>query len=449
MSFAKAEVVVWGAGNESYERYPVHFNPTSLRITTTNQMAEDRPNGVSKPTSYKLDVELLFDTTEIGEDVYDYTAPLRDAAAASASGAAANNAQSDGEEPPRDLNRVTFVWGATLYTGYIESLNETLDYWSSDGTPLRSTVQVSLKGDVEKFLRGTLRPASTYQSANDVPNLPSRVAMSAASENDRAFTDAARRGGERSTGRSLAAQNGVENMRTGAGAYASASAGAGGGGASAHAAASASPGVNLQAAAGFAASGGISAGASAGFGMGASAGFSAGAGLGASVGVGMSGGAGIGMGGGFGMGVSASASVGLGASTGFTANGGSGVGSIMSASANAGSGFAFNASADPGELGAFAQVSTSTSSSGLAASGSGPSAGAVSAGVSASAGAFTGLGTSSGTGLPSAEFNPRNFLPDPVVPTATTRFDLSGKADGGTGAVAESWSWSSGDEVAA
>jgi hypothetical protein len=44
--------------------------------------------------------------------------------------------------------------------------------------------------------------------------------------------------------------------------------------------------------------------------------------------------------------------------------------------------------------------------------------------------------------MPSADFNANRLLPRPFVPTANATFDLSGRAIGGGGAVAESWSYS-------
>ena len=58
MSKAKIKI---GSGSGSGE--DVQFNPASLRVTTTNQFNDEHPYQVSKPTSFKLDVELLFDST--------------------------------------------------------------------------------------------------------------------------------------------------------------------------------------------------------------------------------------------------------------------------------------------------------------------------------------------------------------------------------------------------
>ena len=298
MTFTPAKIAV-GTG----EGVPVQFNPASLRVTTTNQLDDAHANQVSKPTSFKLDVELLFDSTEDGSDIYRKTRAIRDAATSTARGAAASRSSSGSSGSGRSrrsashLELVTFTWGTTIYQGYIESLNETLDYWSSDGVPMRSTIQISIKGTTENFLTGEYKDLGPKYLEDPAPKLLEIVPSSTASDQKR-FTATATAAGDTSTGRGIAAFNGVENMRSGAFAGASASASAvatasAGAGASAGGGAmvAAGAGAQLQAAAGFKLAGGVSAGASAGFGMGAGAGLSAGAGLGGGVGIGMAAGA--------------------------------------------------------------------------------------------------------------------------------------------------------------
>jgi hypothetical protein len=439
----------------------VHFNPSSLRVSTTNQFNDDVPNEVSKPTGFKLDVELLFDTTESGKDVHEETRAIRFAAVATGEGAVAHDdAGNDAKNvnsttPASHLSLVTLNWGTRYYQGYIESLNETLDYWSSDGVPLRATVQLSMKGTTRHFLTGKYSTLSEYKD-NPVPALPKVVKASTAKDNTEAFLKAAKSmAGDRSTGRGLAALNGIENMRGGVFAGASASAGfSAGAGINAGASASASAGLavggsaQLQAAAGFKMAGGISAGASAGFGIGASAGLSASAGLGASVGVGMAVGAGIGMGGGIGIG----GGVGIGAGIG----GGIGIGAGMSAGIGGsagGAGFGVTTSVTGFDgvtttKSSFTGLDGSRTSSTVTTQGSsGGIFGSASAGMTASGGAFAGLG-SSRTTLPSAMFNPDMLLPPPLPPGGpNASYDVSGRVVSNNGQVAATYSASAGVTV--
>lgn len=446
MTTAQAELLI-GDVKKPEATIKTQFNPASLRVTSTNQFNESHPNQVSKPTAYKLDVELLFDTTETGADVAQTTDGLRQAAAASGKGATPKKGE---KATPSSLKMVTFVWGTMAFSGYIESLNETLDYWSSDGVPLRSTFQISLKGVAEKFLALKSKPAA-YVKTDPAPPSLDMVIVPAAKDNEAKFLEEVKAAGDTSTGRGVAAANGIENMRgtgsavAGAGASASASASAG---ASAFAGASASAGAGagfaagagaqLQAAAGFKLAGGVSAEASAGFGMGASAGLSAGAGLSASVGVGMA----AGMGGGIGGGISAGAGIGLSGSVGI--GGSAGIGAGMS-----GGGFGITTSTSVTGFDGMTRTTTNSSFTGPGGTthSSSSTMTSSSAGVSASAGAFAGLGMSRTT-LPSAGFNPESLLPPPA-PAAGPRasYDVSGRVVSDDGQVAASYSARAGVQV--
>lgn len=420
---------------------PAQFNPASLRITTTNQFDDGSPNQVSKPTSFKLDAELLFDTTETGTDVHRITRAIRYAAIATGEGAtpAASGSQSQSADPTAHnshLELVVLTWGTHIYQGYVESLNETLDYFSSDGVPLRSTLQISLKGTTTGFLTGRYSDIQNFTD-NPVPALPKVVMTSAAIDKDR-VTKVTGGAGDKTTGRGTAALNGIENIRGGGGAGFGAGAGAG---FAAGGALAVGGSAQLKAAAGFKLSGGVSAGASVGFGIGASAGLSAGAGLGASVGVGLSAGAGIGGGigigasGAIGIGASVGAGIGAGISGGIGGSAGGGIGISASTSVTGFDGVTTNStSASFTGLDGVTRSSSSTTQSSMGGFGS------ASAGISASAGAFAGLGASR-TSMPGAGFNPDRLLPPPLPATgAQARYDVSGRVVSDNGQVAASYS---------
>lgn len=302
-------------GTATAEPIPVHFNPTSLRVALTNQFGDDPPEQHARATTGKLDVELLYDTTHDGSDVRSATAALR--ALAVATGvtppASGEQAQANGSLP-----KVFFHWGTTCFEGLIESLTETLDYWSSDGVPLRASIALSMKGSE---LRSSAFTASAMKDNIAIPDLKDSVAVPAL--DGMGASGAAAKGGDPGAGRYLAALNGMESMRAGA---------------SAGASLSASASANLSAAAGFAMSGGVSAGAGIGFGAGASAGASASAGLSASVGVGMAAGMSAGAGFSAGAGASFGASAGAAAGASFGASAGMSYGGSASAGVSAAKG---------------------------------------------------------------------------------------------------------------
>jgi hypothetical protein len=145
---ARAEVVI-GDG----QPIPVQFNPASLQVEITNSISQQGEAGathqVSTQSSAKLGLDLLFDTTATGEDVRNRTRPLRAAVRAptDASGGAAPSDASAAFVPPR----VTFQWGTFLFAGIAESFRETLDFFSSEGVPLRAQIAISLKEQPNEF----------------------------------------------------------------------------------------------------------------------------------------------------------------------------------------------------------------------------------------------------------------------------------------------------------
>lgn len=396
---ARATIKDLGAGGAKLE---VLFNPTSLKVSLTNKLQDEEAgssgnakgadkNGkaakarqTTRSTTTKLDVELVFDTTETGTDVRDGpqgTQVLKRMAAAP-------EPKPDSKDPPAAPPQIEFRWGRFAFKGLIESVNETLDFWSSEGVPLRSTVQIVLQGTgtdtIEKGADAKLPPA-TAQAVVPVP------------KGGRGVTDVAASHGNAGAGRAIAAANGIEDMRMG------------GGGAVA-----VSASVELQAAASFSLSASASAGAGAGIGggigIGASAGLSAGAGAGASLGFGIGASASAG----------ASAGIGMSAGAGFSAGAGIGM--------SAGAGFSAGASAG---FGASASAGFSASASAGASFG-----GSATAGVSASAGAFAGLGASKTVAV-SLPVDPILLLPRPSAPAigTGTSFDITGRAVAGGGGL--------------
>lgn len=123
----------------------VHFNPQSLRMShhttgspgsNVSTQQSERQNGTAQQTGYagSLSMELLFDTSENGDDVRKIT--LKILAMLKSDSKGKNSA------PPSQL--VKFQWGAFGFTGYIQSMDETLDLFSDQGVPLRATVSLSM-----------------------------------------------------------------------------------------------------------------------------------------------------------------------------------------------------------------------------------------------------------------------------------------------------------------
>jgi Contractile injection system tube protein len=354
---AKATFTAKGPGAPK-DPLPVQFNPSSLKLTVSNTIQDDKPGNQGlqsiRKSATKLDVELFFDTTETGKDVREKTTQLKKMG-----------------RPPTiknpSLPMVKFTWGVFSFTGVIESLQETIDFFSADGVPLRSTIQLGMQSleldATEKPSSSPSPPGTPFAQALDHSLVPPPP-------DGQGAQDTATKGGNPGAARAVAAANGLESMRFSAGAGLAVSGE-----------------VSLLGPVGFTAVAGAGFGVSAGVG----AGFGVSAGVGAGAGVGLSAGGAAGAGFGFTTGGAAA-----GADFGFAAGASAAAGFGFSAGASAGAGFGLSTNASAG---AFAGAGFGVSTSAVAVAGYGVAAGvsfgsSASAGVSASAGAFAGLGVS-------------------------------------------------------
>src|SRR5688572_17867044 len=140
--FAKAKInLVDKSGKATGKVLDVHFNPASLVYEVTNTLKEEgrgqsRGQYVTQNTG-KLTVDLIFDNTHSGEDIRATTQRIVDLA---------SNVQTTTEKDPKNrkevLPTVQFEWGLYTFIGVIETLKETIDYFSPDGVPLRSVLNL-------------------------------------------------------------------------------------------------------------------------------------------------------------------------------------------------------------------------------------------------------------------------------------------------------------------
>ncbi|MDF2235426.1 hypothetical protein P2H44_22960 [Albimonas sp. CAU 1670] len=382
----------------------VDFNPATLKVSLTNKLQDGGEGGDgnaaqhTRSTTAKLEMELVFDSTETGADVRDRTGPIKTMALVAV-------------DAPTQPPRVSFTWGRFLFNGVIESLNETLEFWSAEGVPLRAALQVVMQQVGEAEIGDQVAPGA-----------PERAAVRAAPEGGFGAAQVATDAGDPGAGRKVAADNGLENMRMPTGG----ALGVGGG-------------VTLRAAAGFqaSASASVGAGVSAGFGASAGAGIGGGAGFGASAGAGF----GAGAGGGFGASATAGVSFGAGArasggvSGGFGGGAGAGIGGGLGGGIGGGVSGGIGGGLSGGVGGGLSGGIGGGFSAGGAVGGGFGAASSVgagfgasaSAGTSASAGAFSGLG---GSRTPvAAALDPSRLLPP--APSGGTSFDVTGRAVAG------------------
>lgn len=179
------------------------FNPASLKVSLANSLRENERSGNSRAAQYvdksssNLSVELLFDSTEDARggdgaaiDVRRKTAPI--ARTFMHSEAVGNQSA----EPQRCM----FAWGSFFFVGIMESFEETLEFFSPEGVPLRATVSLKLSESRFQF-----RTEEAISAERDTPTVDD-TSNSAAEANSAAGKDP-------KEWRDTAQHNGVESPR--------------------------------------------------------------------------------------------------------------------------------------------------------------------------------------------------------------------------------------------
>lgn len=155
-------------------RVEVQFNPETLKLSLSNQNSGgDQPAGSSTQFigtgSSTMSVELLFDTTASGIDVRQRT----EAIAFFIYGGSEETSTNE-RVPPI----VSFRWGKFIFEGVMESMDETLEYFAEDGTPLRATVSFSLKRDALVLYQKNRRTDRTNEPNQGLwPDKPLKTAQ--------------------------------------------------------------------------------------------------------------------------------------------------------------------------------------------------------------------------------------------------------------------------------
>lgn len=180
----------------------VQFNPETLKVAFSNQKAGGEQAGsgsvqfVGAGTT-KLSVELVFDVTTPEPPTVDGAA-VDDVRRLTQKVAHFMIPTPEGENfKPRGIR---FLWGTFLFDGVMDSMNEVLEMFSSDGRPLRASVTIEMsKQDIRDYQFGTPRTPGTDQT-NQL-------------RDDESVQDVAAREGRPENWRPYADQAGVENPR--------------------------------------------------------------------------------------------------------------------------------------------------------------------------------------------------------------------------------------------
>jgi len=188
----------------SSDSFPIHFNPQTLQYTITNNLRNTGSGNSSKQyvsdSTGKLSMDLLFDTTDTGEDVRLHTVRV----------AQLMEPNESDKTPPV----VEFEWGLYTFAGMLESYKETIDFFSADGVPLRASVNITLSSQDDVFEGGSEeRRANTGGSLANRSGANSVQAAAPNPGDGRGVTQTATQAGNPAAARSIAAQNGIENIR--------------------------------------------------------------------------------------------------------------------------------------------------------------------------------------------------------------------------------------------
>lgn len=134
----------------------VQFNPASLQYQASTQLHEKRVGSqnqqAAQTLSAQLTLELVFDTTDTGDNVAEKTAALLLLMR------------------PGDQNvvpKVRFAWERFRFEGYITQFRETIDFFSDQGRPLRSSVSLTLQQPKTEFDRNATNTASGEPTASN------------------------------------------------------------------------------------------------------------------------------------------------------------------------------------------------------------------------------------------------------------------------------------------
>ena len=200
--------------SETDKKVSVQFNPQTLKVTFSNQLTGgDQSGGSGKQYvgkgATKLSLELWFDVTVPwngkGED------PKGDVRNLTKEVVYFITPQEEGDKfiPPG----LRFVWGTFLFDGIVESMDESLEFFSEEGKPLRAKITLSVSQQEIQFQfnepsAGT--PAAA--GANGSSAQPGTQPMEQANEGD-TIQDMAGSAGRTDEWQDIAEANNIENPR--------------------------------------------------------------------------------------------------------------------------------------------------------------------------------------------------------------------------------------------
>lgn len=206
----------------------VQFNPETLKVSFANQIVP--PNNASSPRSgttgaardqnggasqqfvgagtTKLSLQLWFD---VGAQLPDNPNPVKDVRELTKNVAYFITPQKDGEQyvPPA----VRFHWGSFTFDGIMESVEESLEFFSNDGLPLRASMAINMSQQrIQAFHGepGRLNIPTAAKTPGGAPLGTGPLTQAPAGASVQSLASNARQGVSWQT---IATANGIENPR--------------------------------------------------------------------------------------------------------------------------------------------------------------------------------------------------------------------------------------------
>ncbi|HSL55543.1 MAG TPA: hypothetical protein VK868_14165 [Pyrinomonadaceae bacterium] len=188
----------------------VQFNPETLKVSFANQVATPSGAGDQQGTPARQFVGA--GTTKLSLQLwFDVTAPMppeqtkeQDVRKLTAKVAYFITPKPEGDKfvPPA----VRFIWGSFQFDGIMESMEESLEFFSSDGRPLRASITINLTQQkiTEFTFRATAGPGAT-PSPGTRPLTPAPQGKSVQNMADSQ--------GKGDNWQAIASANGIENPR--------------------------------------------------------------------------------------------------------------------------------------------------------------------------------------------------------------------------------------------
>lgn len=184
----------------------VQFNPESLKVSFANQLAQQQGKDQSAgnsglqfvgSSSTKLSLQLWFDVTAMEQGAVDDVRRLTQKVIYFMRPKKSDDPKSKDKMVPPG---VRFVWGSFLFDGIVDGVEESLEFFSPEGKPLRASMSLTLSQ--QNILENKLGDATVQVQPGHKPLKAAKVNESLQSMADKNGKD---------DWQGIAAANGIED----------------------------------------------------------------------------------------------------------------------------------------------------------------------------------------------------------------------------------------------